>query len=310
MSPRLRCRPLQVHGGRYVSVKDPCPVRVAGGWHLFGTGILAADRFEILHATAPDLHGRWQLRAPVRLPDGLRGSCLAAPGAIAEDGEVQMFVQTDYNLPDGRIEYLRSRDGGESFEHLGTALESSSQLGEAGIYDAHPAVLGGERYLAYSAFSTVGEPDIHLARSAGGGWEGPWERLGPILRHEEVPFHNPRGAEDYEWGLEGAQLLELPDGGVLLIAVCFLDGGRPAFRQRVFTACAPRPEGPYEVLEPLLERAATLLPGENGHAAGLLDGAELSLMFQHRPSGDPHWRYALANVPLAELAPRQPAAAL
>lgn len=57
--------------------------------------------------------------------------------------------------------------------------------------------------------SVVGQPDLYLARSRTGSWDGPWDRLGCILDHARVPGHNQIGTEDSERGLEGPQL-ELP----------------------------------------------------------------------------------------------------
>jgi hypothetical protein len=289
--------PLSLSGSSYEEVKDPCVVEDRGTWHMYGTGIVAPNAFEILHATAPSLGGPWLLRDPVRTP-GLRGTCLAAPGIVVDDGTFHMFLQTEYNLLDGRIEHLVSGDGGRSFSYQDTAMVSLPGGREAGIYDPHPAEIAGERYLVYSAFGVVGEPDIFLARSAGESWNGPWERQGPILVHEQVPFHNARGREGYEWGLEGAQLLELPDGRVLLNAVCFLADGAPGSRQRVFFAIAATPDGPYELLGPVLDSSPTEASGENGHATAVIDGDELALFIQQRDSAASSWNLALNRIPL------------
>jgi hypothetical protein len=286
----------------YREVKDPCPIRTAGGWQLYGTAVTGPHTFEVLRATSGQLEGPWRIEAPAMLPPGLAGSCLAAPAVTAGEasGEVHMFLQTDYNVLGARIEHLVSGDEGRSFEHRDTALHSLPRSSEAGVYDPHPAVIGGEPYLAYSAFGVVGEPDIHLARSRSGTWEGPWERLGPILRHEQVAFHNARGEEGYEWGLEGGQLLELPDGGVLLNAVCFLKGRPPGTRQRLFLGVAASPLGPFELQGPL-----PLAPGqrgETGHATATLDEETVAIMLQERAAPSCTWRYALMRIELGALA--------
>jgi hypothetical protein len=210
-----------------------------------------------------------------------------------------MFVQTEYNALDGRIEHLVSDDCGETFVHARTALTSVAGTAEAGIYDPHPAEVDGHKYLVYSAFSVVGQPDIHVARSTSGTWDGPWERLGPALRHEEVWCHNERRAEAYEWGLEGAQIVELPDGGVLLNAVCFLPGAPAGARQRVFFAVAQDVLGPYETVGPVLTPPGGHAAGENGHASVVVDGDELTLFFQERSVDAPRWRLGLARTTIA-----------
>ncbi|HWG99926.1 MAG TPA: hypothetical protein VNV66_11510 [Pilimelia sp.] len=295
---QLRRSPLRFDAGRYAAVKDPCPVPVGDRWHLFGTAVHDGYRYEILHATAARPEGPWRLCPPARLPD-VPGSCVAAPGVVAEGQLLHMFVQTEYNLLGGVVEHLVSDDHGDTFRRVGTALTSLPDTPEAGVYDPHPAQIGGQRYLTYSAFAQPGRPDIHLARSLTGSWEGPWQRLGRILGHADVPGHNQHDDPAYEWGLEGAQLVELPDGRVLLNAVCFRAGAAPGDRQRVFFALADTPTGPYQVVGPVLDPAG---PGEIGHAAAVVHDGALSLFFQERVGGGP-WGYGLAAAPLP---PAQP----
>jgi hypothetical protein len=113
----------------------------------------------------------------------------AAPGVIADGDRLHTFVQTEYNLLGGRVEHLVSDGGGVSSARRDTSLASVAGTAEAGIHDPHPAEIAGHRYLVYPAFSLVGRPDIHLARSASGAWDGPWERLGRIL--EPCPGARP-----------------------------------------------------------------------------------------------------------------------
>ncbi|HUR73864.1 MAG TPA: hypothetical protein VMZ00_06280 [Sporichthya sp.] len=291
--------PLSFAASSYYAVKDPCPVFHAGRWHLFGTGVTGPHQFEVLHALAPNLRGPWKLHDAVALAS-LTGSCIGAPGVVSDGAALHMFLQTDYNQLGGRVEQLISTDDGRTFAHAATALTSDPGTDEAGIYDPHPAQIGSERYLVYSAFSTIGEPDVHLARSASGTWAGPWEKLGPILRHEDVVWHNQRGSVGYEWGLEGAQLVELPDGTVLLNGVCFLSDGPATCRQRVFFARAPHVLGPYEVIGPVIAPPADQIQGENGHATVVLDGDQLALFFQERDAAG-SWRYAIAFAPIRRL---------
>jgi hypothetical protein len=162
--------------------------------------------------------------------------------------------------------------------------------------------VGGRAHLVYAAFTTVGQPDVHLAVSESRGWDGPWHRFGPIMRHEDVACHNQRGSAGYEWGLEGAQLVELPDGRVLLNAVCFTPGGPVGARQRVFFALADDPLGPYDVLGPVLTPIGGEESGENGHATAVVVGDSLALFFQERDrEGDGRWRYGLATLPIDQL---------
>jgi len=275
-------------------VKDPCPVFDGTEWHLFGSaGTVNNETWKIFHATAPQIEGPWTQHPQIDL--GLVGSGVAAPGVVFEDGTFHMFIQTEFMLPGGTCEHLVSPDG-FGWKRQGTALSSVPGTAEDGIYDPHPALIGGEKYLAYAGmarFTGAPQPDVYLARSCSGTWSGPWERLGKILDHDEVPHHNPRGHADYEWGIEGPQLVELSDGRVLLNATCFLPEGQRGSRQRVFFAIANSVLGPYRTVGPVLDPAGA---GENGHSTVLVNGDEITLFYQSRVPGTNHrWRYGLAR---------------
>ena len=289
--------PLELPVSPYVELKDPCAEHDGERWHLFGTGVLP-DRFEVFHATATDLDGPWAWEDPVDVST-LHGTCLAAPGVVFDGGRWHLFLQTTYNELGGVVEHLVSDDRGRTFDHARTALTSLPGTDEAGIYDPHPCVVRGEKVLVYSAFSVVGQPDVHVARSTSGSWDGPWERLGPVLRHEDVWCHNQRGSHAYEWGLEGAQVVELPDGRLLMDAVCFLPGGPQGCRQRVFLATADEVEGPWEVLGPALAPHGS--GGENGHGCLVQVDGGLVLLHQERTTSDPSWGLASAVLDINAL---------
>src|SRR4051812_12136303 len=126
--------------------------------------------------------------------------------------------------------------------------------------------------------------------------DGPCPRPGPTRRHERAACHNQLGADGYEWGLEGAQLVELPDGRVLLNAVCFLPDAEAGCRQRVFFAVSDTPVGPFDVIGPVLTPAGGDGAGENGHATVVVTGDDLHLFLQQRPLHDGDWHYALASA--------------
>lgn len=287
---------LQLEVPPYTQLKDPCPAHDGVQWHMFGTAI-DSHGFSVLHATADRLEGPWTIREPVNT-GSLSGGCVGAPGAVAEGPQLHIFLQTEYNVLGGRIEHMVSDDGGWTFQLAATALTSLPGTAEAGVYDPHPCIVAGQKYLVYSAFSTVGQPDVHIARSSSGTWDGPWERLGPVVRHEQVWCHNQRGASTYEWGLEGAQLVELPDGRVLLNAVCFLPAAAAGTRQRVFLGIGHDVLGPYDILGPALVPSGGDAAGENGHATVVVDGQDLALLFQERSLDDPIWHLGLARAPL------------
>ena len=280
-------------------VKDPCPVFDGDMWHMYGSGgTVSSETWDIFHATAPSIEGPWTQHPLIALP--VDGSGVAAPGVVFDNGVFHMFIQTEFMKPGGRCEHLVSTDGFH-WTAQQSALLARPGTDEAGIYDPHPAVIGGARYIAYAAmpgFTAVPQPDVYLARSQSGTWFGPWERLGKILDHDEVPHHNARGQPDYEWGIEGPQLVELPDGRVLLNATCFLPHGPRGSRQRVFLAVADRVEGPYRTLGPVLETAE---PGENGHSTVIVTDAEALVIYQSRSMETrQRWRYGILRGRLTD----------
>ncbi|HEX8004785.1 MAG TPA: hypothetical protein VF519_19020 [Mycobacteriales bacterium] len=282
----------------YGGLKDPCVVAHDGAWHLFATGCKDGYTYDLVHATAPHPAGPWTYAAP-SVVAGHTGRDLCAPGVVSDGTRLHLFLHESYNVPGGAITHLTSDDGGATFTARGTALRSHAGTSEAGVYDAHPGEVGGRKYLVYAGFSAVGEPDLHLARAD--DWHGPWERLGVVLGHDDVPCHNPRGCDAYEWGLEGGQLTELPDGRTLLLGVCFLPDGGQGARQRAFLALAGDAEGPYEVIGPAIDPAAYGRTGENGHGCVVVDGGDVHLYFQHRDGEGLPWTLHVASVPAAAI---------
>lgn len=284
---------------RYPDVKDPSVVFDGRLWHVYGTGCGGPGGLEILHSTAPSLDGPWVELDPVVLVGADVVGSPAAPGVVAEGGRLHMYLQHAFDRLGGHLEHLVCEDGGSTFVHAGTALESIPGTAEAGIYDPDPALIGGERYLAYAGMSAVGRPDLFVARSESGAWDGPWQRGGRILGHHEVEYHNQLDDDDYEWGLEGPQLTELPDGTVLLTAVCFLGAHERGSRQRVLFAVADEPTGPYELLGPVIEPQGGV--GENGHGTSVVAGGDVRVVYQERAGEARPWHYRHAVLSASAL---------
>ncbi len=305
----------------YRDTKDPCPVFDGKLWHIFGSGgaVLGEkqEEWEILHATAPNVKGPWKEQPSVKIV-GLSGKHIAAPGVVYESGKFHMLVQTEFLSIGGTIEYLVSEDGGRTFIHQSTALESVEGTHEAALYDPHQAIINGKKYFTYSGSDFIGEqeiadmfavspwvgrPDIYLAISESNTWAGPWKRLGKILDHEDVVHHNQRDHVSYEWGLEGSQLIQLPNGIIVMNAVCFLPHGEYGTRQRIFFAFADKVEGPYYTAGTVLKPVPNTWEGaENGHAAAFRYGRDMILFYQGRPPKLEPWRYGIAyfNIRMLE----------
>jgi hypothetical protein len=265
-----------------------------------------------LHATAPSIEGPWtELDSAVLR--GVDGPHVAAPTVVydPDDKLFHMAVQKDFMEVGGDIAYLVSADG-HIFTKMRTLVAPKGSA-EAGLYDPHFAVIKGHKYMVYSGIPAalsdtnqpfVPQPDVYLARSTTDRWAGFWKRVKAILRHEDIAWHhNKREHPDYEWGIEGPQVLELPNGQVLLNATCFIEGTRFGTRQRVFFAIADDVKGPYASLGPVLhtygEQVGAWENGENGHASAIVYENQLYLFYQAR-SGDNeevrqnNWRYGVA----------------
>ncbi len=326
-SERRYIRPHTKIGPFFISAhfkdaKDPCIVYDFGHdiWHIFGSGgTTETEQWRILHATAHDIGGPWTEQPPTQLL-GLEGSHVAAPSVMFDrrDGLFHMSIQEDFTSPNGGIEYLVSPREGAVFSWMKCLLNPLPDSGEAGLYDPHFAEIRGIKYMVYAGMPGrtampidrpfIPQPDIYLAQSESGLWAGPWKRLGKILDHDDIAWHhNKRDNPDYEWGIEGPQLIELPNGKILLNATCFLPEGRRGTRQRVFFALANNPEGPYTSLGPVLsDRDLEWESGENGHATAWIYLDQLYLFYQARSQKRPvpwenNWNYGLAIYNLADL---------
>lgn len=293
---------------KYWDQKDPSPVAVPDKfsgrimYHIYGTrGDDRTRSWELLHAISADPWGPWTELEPISA--GIEGAGVAAPGGIydQEDGRVHLFVQTEFLKLGGTIEHLTSDDGGWSFYHQGTVIRSIDGTDQAGIYDPQPFIVQekGEtkRYIVYTGMPKVAHGNVYLAESTGPSWDGPYETKRIITNEEIKDHHNQPGSANYEWGIEGGNIVVLPNGKFLFVGVCFLPEGLNQTRQRVFRAVADNIEGPYKSLGPLIN---PLKPGENGHPGIILDEKTLRLYYQRRDVGGP-WRYAVKDIPLDEL---------
>jgi hypothetical protein len=291
--------------GHIKDIKDPCPVFDGALWHVYGSLCDSrADVWKIFHSTAKELDTEWNVEEPAQL-FGVSQGRIAAPGVVYDftDKLFHMFVQSDFMEVDTVVYHLTSEDG-HKFVLEDIALKAELNTSEASIYDPHPAIINNKKYISYSGGAKVGRPDICLAESETNTWAGPWKKLGVILSHHEVSHHNQLEHEDYEWGLEGSQLIELPNKKVLLNAVCFLPEGKRGTRQRVFFATADNVSGPFQTLGPVIETPSDGWDsGENGHATGVIADDSLVLFYQARskPEKKSQWRCGLRRFPLKSI---------
>jgi hypothetical protein len=288
----------------YQHTKDPCAVFDGKLWHIYGSGdTCKGEKLEILHSVASSADGPWTVVEPAILRD-VSGPDICAPGVIYDfqEGVFHMFVQTSCFQLDGIIEHLVSSDG-TNFHKISTALESIPDTDEAGIYDPHPALINGKAYFVYSGFPKLGHGEIYLAESESSNWYGPWKRCGRILSYGDVPFHNSHDYPEHEWGLEGGQIVQLPNGKIVLNVVCFLTDEQPGRKQRVLFAVADNVYGPYTILKLMLKPSQMgWASGENGHASIVVENDMLRLFYQARShEGKSNWQYGLMNINLDQL---------
>ncbi len=284
----------------YRDYKDPCVVWHDGRWQLFATGGSRGPRYDVVQAAADSLFGPWRWLGSVAL-NGANGPSVCAPGVISDGDLLHLFIQQAFNMLGSSIMHFVSRDGGRNFFRRPDALPAEPGTSQAGLYDAHPVRIDDGRYLVYSSTSVVGQSELHWARDTGGHWAGPWQRLGALMRETDLPWHNQPEDPDYEWGLEGGQLLGLPDGRVLLNAVGFASGLPRGQRQRVFFALADGVAGPYRQLGPILPPGQLQVTGENGHASAAVHEDILHLVYQHRATVGRRWRLSATHLPLDAL---------
>jgi UDP-N-acetylglucosamine/UDP-N-acetylgalactosamine diphosphorylase len=290
--------------------KDAIRVFYRGKWHIYGTGHEMKDpsnpppghrphRGSIMfHLIADREAGPYlELNPPVlsgKFPKGI----YEAPTVIAEGDTLHMFAQTTYYRFGGTIEHFVSTDG-HYFSWANTAIKSVPGGLQGGVYDVDAVELptvGGRKQpaLVYSGFSREGgrddRPDPRVFIAFGrNGWDGPFPNgKRPILSDKQVPWHNSHDPANpyYEWGLEGAQLMPLPNGELLMLCVAFekRPGRDYMAAQRLLFALYDSRLNLTAVSNPILP----IVKGweEYGHGSMMIDAEDptkLRMLYQARP---------------------------
>jgi hypothetical protein len=240
-----------------------------------------------------------ELNPPVltgKFPKGI----YEAPTFVAEGDTLHLFAQTTYYRFGGTIEHFVSQDG-HYFTWANTALRSLPGGQQSGVYDVDavllPSVGKSAAALVYSGFGREGgrddrpDPQLFVALSRE-GWNGTFANgKRPILTDADVPWHNSHDSSNpyYEWGLEGAQLVPMPNGDLLLLSVAFEK--RPSRHympaQRLLFAWYDRRLKLQAVSNPILPYVRGW--DEYGHGSMMIDAYDptrLRMLFQARPANE------------------------
>ncbi len=298
------------HEVKYPQLKDPSIVILPDGrYAMYATLGGSKEPLSVGRFIAEQPAGPWRELSPVRFHN-LTGPELCAPAVrLKYDGRRnthlwEMYIQTSCFRKDGIIALATSEDGCNFFGHPAPVITRNSlEKGHAplvGLYDAGISriTVAGKPAdcLLYTGYSAIGDNpedrligvgDLYMSLRFAEG-DGAWTPGRQILSHKDVPFHNQLGYRNYEWGLEGAKLLQLAENQYLLAGVCFLEKSDEfvGHRQRVFLAAA---SSPFDSFVPVGEPIEPGGSGETGHPDALITGNKLTIVHQERLGNDSPW---------------------
>ncbi len=317
----LKVQRLPQHQEKYFEIKDPSVVMLPDGTFMMYASIgnsltqeWIVGRFVAIHPA-----GIWQEIEPVSFTD-LKGPQVCAPAVTYEVVNHQpswkMYIQTACFESDGVIALATSTDG-QHFVGQPQPLASRHTICAehqplvTGVYDASVSevrVANQEMMcMLFSGYRRVGCGDIYASYRPKSAGEHEWSPAQRLLTQEEVPFHNHPNSEHFEWGLEGAKLVQLDKECFLLIGVCFLPKPNEFLgtRQRVFFAVASSMNGPFTpVGTPLnpFESEHDGRLGENGHPDTLLlNEHDLWIIYQERHGQGAPWHLRAAHYDAQQL---------
>lgn len=280
-------------------IKDPCIVPMPDGtFEIYTTnGCSTDEKWEIGHYKAESLTGPW-IEIPHAKVEGLEGWDICAPAVYlrpAANGgiEYHMAIQNLCFHEDGIIAHAVSSDG-QHFTVRDDWQIDRHMLRDAGydviaVYDPGHSDFEwkGRNYecLTFTGIRRVGCGDLYMTMRESDVPGAPWMPVRRVLRQEDVPFHNHPDKENFEWGLEAANILKIRPNTFMMIGAAFLEGDDTTLgkRQRFFAAFSPSPWGPFEGAQPLFTPTRHAIgQGENGHGDAILLGDSVRFVFQER----------------------------
>jgi hypothetical protein len=300
----------------YVSpVKDPSIARLRDGSYVMyaTTADVSLSAYGVTRFRAAHPSGPWREVGPVHIHD-LDGPEVCAPAiqiSDTPDGPLYfLYIQTACFSEGGIIAHATSTDGQHFYasrlplltvDHVRNPRHTLVGLYDVAVSDV---VTNGRPYqcMTFSGYRSIGCGDIYMTMRSINGTNASWSPPKLILAQENVPFHNLPGAKNFEWGLEGAKILQLEEDVFLLMGVCFVDkaGKQRGTRQRVFTAAARTPKGPFLPMDmPFSPVRYPHGEGENGHPDVIdLGNGNLAVLYQERAGDAVHYPWHLRYAEL------------
>lgn len=308
---------LPEHLRDFLEIKDPSIVSLTPEKYIMYASIgdsrtqnWIVGRFISSHPAGP-----WQEISPVKFI-GISGPQLCAPAVIYEEKDsikrFTMYIQTACFEENGVIAEASSEDG-ETFSGVSASVVSRETIDEEdkkstnviGVYDAgiSEVTIDGEERLVmlFSGYRRVGCGDIYMSWKGKNAPGSDWTIGKRILAQEEVPFHNKPDYEAFEWGLEGAKIIQVSPKCFLMICVCFLPLPNQYLgsRQRVFFAASTSIHGPFiPIGTPFQPQKYETNAGEHGHPDTIIIGNDLWIIYQERKGSNQPWhlRYTVIDL--------------
>ena len=313
-SKLLKIDRLREHDERYYELKDPSIVKLANDSYMMfaSVGNSIEQHWKVGRFVATDPFGIWTEIQPTRFHN-LTGPQLCAPAveyAVVNGQPIwTMYIQTACFEENGVIAVATSTDGLNFYGQPQIVASRNSietpKVPIIGVYDVGTSEINyqGADYhcVLFSAYRRVGCGDLYLSVKKAG--ETDWTKGMCILEQEEVPFHNHPEYEHFEWGLEGAKIIQLAEDSFALIGVCFTPkpDGFLGTRQRVFFATSRTPFGPYTpVGTPIEPQRNQWNTGENGHPDTLLLTDQLVVIYQERGGDAYPWHLRITAYDISQ----------
>lgn len=310
----LRINRLPAHLDRHYEIKDPSVVQIAPDQFMMfaSVGNSKEQTWKVGRFTASSIFGEWQEQEPTIFHD-LSGPQLCAPAVLYEEQNGHplwsMYIQTACFEENGVIALATSTDGHNFYGHSQPLVTRETteitQNPVIGVYDVGVSTVtqGTEELLCmlYSGYRRVGCGDIYMSTKKKN--DVAWSMGKCLISQEDVPFHNRPDYEHFEWGLEGAKLVQFSESCFLMIGVCFMPLPHQFLgtRQRVFFAASDVIDGPYRPIGMPFIPKYDHTSGENGHPDILVIDGKVEIIYQEREGEGKPWYLRSASFDAVQL---------